>query len=46
MEGYKNYIVPLVALLLFAAWFFVIQPRMTGESADATPAGAADTAPQ
>ena len=37
MDDYKNYIVPAVALLLLLAWFFVIQPRLTGDSTTAEP---------
>lgn len=40
MDGYKNYIVPGVALLLMLAWFFVIQPRVTQSEASAPDAGA------
>ena len=41
MEGYKNYIMPAVALLLLLVWFFVIQPRMTGDDAASSDAPAA-----
>lgn len=47
MEDYKNYIMPGVALLLLLAWFFIIQPRMTGSDAPApepAPKAAADSA--
>lgn len=40
MDGYKNYIVPGVALLLILAWFFVIQPQMTQSEASGPDAGA------
>jgi hypothetical protein len=45
MDALKNYIVPGLALLLLLAWFFVIQPRMTGDEASgATEAPAASEA--
>ena len=48
MDGYKNYIVPAIALLLMLAWFFVIQPRLAGDStaADATEQPASAPTPQ
>ena len=48
MEDYKNYIVPAIALVLMLAWFFVIQPRLTGdsESTETTEQPASTPAPQ
>ena len=49
MEDYKNYIAPAIALLVMLAWFFVIQPRMAGDSPSAdedTERADSATAPQ